>query len=198
MKKITNPLTVIGIFAGIAQVAGTIVLPLVEQELQSVFIWYVMGFPVLLVLLFFATLIFKPKVLYAPSDFTDEQNFMKLYDVAAITQIETEIETIKKNNPTITPELINVQSLLNNIASTEKSKYSKELAVLALVANSENGITAGEISRQLSFPRQLTYDILNNLDREDLIEGKKDNKSTKPEDVRIKSVAINRRDGQNG
>lgn len=82
MKKISNPLTIIGIFAGIAEVAGTAVLPLVSEALQKVFIWYVMGFPVLLVLLFFVTLNRNPKVLYAPSDFTDEKNFMKLLSEA--------------------------------------------------------------------------------------------------------------------
>lgn len=53
MKRIKNPLTIIGLFAGIAEVAGTAVLPLVSLELQKFFVWYVMGFPVLLVVLFF-------------------------------------------------------------------------------------------------------------------------------------------------
>ena len=43
MKKISNPLTIIGLFAGIAEVAGTVVLPFVSLELQKFFIWYVMG-----------------------------------------------------------------------------------------------------------------------------------------------------------
>lgn len=78
MKQIKNPLTIIGMFAGLAEVAGTVVLPFVEKELQGLFIWYIMGFPTLLVVLFFITLNKNPKVLYAPSDFEDESNFMKL------------------------------------------------------------------------------------------------------------------------
>ena len=73
MNRIKNPLTIIGLFAGIAEVAGTAVLPLVSTELQKFFIWYVMGFPILLVVLFFFTLNRNPKVLYAPSDFVDEK-----------------------------------------------------------------------------------------------------------------------------
>ena len=64
MKKISNPLTIIGIFAGIAEVAGTAVLPLMSESLQKIFIWYVMGFPILLVLLFFILLIFPYLVVF--------------------------------------------------------------------------------------------------------------------------------------
>lgn len=53
--RITNPLTIVGIFSGIAEVAGTTVIAFLSQELQSIFIWYVMGFPILLVILFFVT-----------------------------------------------------------------------------------------------------------------------------------------------
>jgi hypothetical protein len=38
-----------------------------------------MAFPTLLILLFFITLNFNYKVLYAPSDFKDEDNFLKLF-----------------------------------------------------------------------------------------------------------------------
>ena len=43
MRKVSNPLTIIGIFAGIAEVAGTAVLPLMSEPLQKIFIWYVIS-----------------------------------------------------------------------------------------------------------------------------------------------------------
>ncbi len=43
----------------IAEVAGTVVLPLVSGDLQRIFIWYVIGLPILLVVLFFITLNFN-------------------------------------------------------------------------------------------------------------------------------------------
>jgi hypothetical protein len=76
IKAVNNPLTIIAIFAALAEVAGTVALAIVDKPLQNVFIWFVMLFPALLVALFFATLNFNPKVLYAPSDFKDEQNFL--------------------------------------------------------------------------------------------------------------------------
>ena len=49
---------------GLAEVAGTIMLALVDQSIQATFVWFVMLFPVLNVLLFFLTLNFNPRALY--------------------------------------------------------------------------------------------------------------------------------------
>lgn len=79
IKKISNPLTIIAIFAGLAEVSGTLVLPFLNGESQELYIWFLMVFPTVLVVLFFLTLNFNHKVLYAPSDFQDEENFLKLF-----------------------------------------------------------------------------------------------------------------------
>lgn len=77
IKAINNPLTIVAIFAGLSEVAGTAALAVVDKTLQQTFIWFVMGFPFALLALFFATLNFNPVVLYAPSDFQNEENFLK-------------------------------------------------------------------------------------------------------------------------
>jgi len=76
IRRVNNPLTIIALFAGLAEVAGTVAIGLLPSGLQATFIWFVMGFPVALVLLFFATLNFNAGVLYAPSDYRDEANFL--------------------------------------------------------------------------------------------------------------------------
>lgn len=111
MKKIKNPLTIIGLFAGIAEIAGTTVLPLVSENVQSIFIWYVMGFPVLLVVLFFITLNFNPKVLYSPSDFADEKNFMTL-----LTQITKAVDNVITVSPDIEKKLKPVEIAIETAA----------------------------------------------------------------------------------
>lgn len=75
---IKNPLSVISIFAGIAEISGTLVLPHISNDNQYLFIWFLMLFPSTLVVIFFITLNWNYKVLYAPSDFNDEVNFMNL------------------------------------------------------------------------------------------------------------------------
>ncbi len=78
-KKVSNPLTIIAIFSSIAEVSASVVLPIVGSDMQSIFVWFVMLFPLLIVLLFFVTLNFNYKVLYAPSDFQDDKSFLHLH-----------------------------------------------------------------------------------------------------------------------
>lgn len=83
---IKNPLTIIAIFAGIAEVSGTIVLPFIAEQNQVLFIWFLIIFPIILVVSFFATLNFNNKVLYAPSDYRDEGNYLLSNKYNAVTQ----------------------------------------------------------------------------------------------------------------
>lgn len=76
IRAVRNPLTIVALFAALAEIAGTVALATVDKSLQSTFIWFVMGFPTLIVCLFFLTLNFNAKVLYAPSDFRDEKHFL--------------------------------------------------------------------------------------------------------------------------
>ena len=77
-RQINNPLTLIGVFAGISEVAGTVVLTQLNGLVQLIFVWFVMLFPVLLVVLFFGTLNRNPKVIYGPSDYRDESHFVSI------------------------------------------------------------------------------------------------------------------------
>jgi hypothetical protein len=76
LTSVRNPLSVIAIFAGIAEISGTLVLPFISDGNQALYIWFLMFFPAVLVVLFFLTLNFNHRVLYAPSDFRDEDNFV--------------------------------------------------------------------------------------------------------------------------
>lgn len=78
IKTISNPLTIIAIFAALAEVAGAVTLPLVAEAIQATYIWFIMGFPVVLVVAFFVTLNFNSTVLYAPSDYKNEDNFLNV------------------------------------------------------------------------------------------------------------------------
>lgn len=93
-EKISNPLTIVGIFSGIAEVAGTTVIGFLSTELQSIFIWYVMCFPVLLVLLFFITWNFNPTVLYSPSDYQNEDNFLTILTKKYKNKMESDINEL--------------------------------------------------------------------------------------------------------
>lgn len=91
---IKNPLTVIAMFAGIAEVSGAAVLPWLDKDVQETYVIFLMGFPCLLVLLFFVTLWAKHTVLYAPSDFKDDKNFMELFGSPNLGGFESVVSEI--------------------------------------------------------------------------------------------------------
>lgn len=97
---IKNPLTVIAIFAAIAEISGTTVLPFIAADNQSIYIWFLMFFPIFLVGIFFLTLNFNHRVLYAPSDYKDEKNFVNPYGSKAspeeqVNKLREEVEEIE-------------------------------------------------------------------------------------------------------
>ena len=75
--KISNPLTIIAIFAALAEVLGTVPVGLVSPNVQETFIRFLIAFPILIVVSFFIVLYKKPQVLYAPSDFKNEEHFVE-------------------------------------------------------------------------------------------------------------------------
>lgn len=74
---VKNPLSVIAIFAGVAEISGTSVLPFISSENQKLYIYFLISFPFTLVILFFATLNWNHKALYAPSDFESDESFLE-------------------------------------------------------------------------------------------------------------------------
>lgn len=78
INHIKNPLTIIGIFAGIVEVSANLVLPFLNDKNQETYIWFLMLFPAGLVLIFFAVLHWNHGALYAPSDFQNEANFINV------------------------------------------------------------------------------------------------------------------------
>lgn len=68
-SHVGNPLTLMAIFAGLSESVGAAVMPLVEPATQATLVWFVMGFPTVLMLMFFATLWYDSRLLYGARDF---------------------------------------------------------------------------------------------------------------------------------
>jgi hypothetical protein len=88
INHIKNPLTIIGIFAGIVEVSANCVLPFLKEPQQSTYVWFLMLFPAGLVILFFLTLNYNHVVLYAPSDYKDDNGFMQANGKLANNDVE--------------------------------------------------------------------------------------------------------------
>ncbi|WP_167348451.1 hypothetical protein [Paenibacillus etheri] len=136
--KVQNPLTIIAIFAGIAEIAGTGVLLGLPLEIQKIFIWFVMLFPIGLVGLFFLVLLFNHKVLYAPSDFSNDQLFVDLLNKGKVQSVLKDATNIIQEAKEIT------QTASEDEQSPEETKLLGKLNTLtnmlesALQYNEEN------------------------------------------------------------
>jgi len=97
--KVSNPLTIIAIFSGLAETLATVALINLPQELQGVFVYFVMVFPFTIVVLFFLILYFKNTVLYAPSDYSNPDHYMRInHNISDV--VSSEIEEIHENMET--------------------------------------------------------------------------------------------------
>ncbi|BBP57696.1 hypothetical protein PHLH4_12860 [Pseudomonas sp. St316] len=77
LKTITNPMTLIAIFATLSETSAAISLPFLDDQDREYYLWFLISFPFYLLLLFFITLNFNYRSLYSPSDFRKNKHFLK-------------------------------------------------------------------------------------------------------------------------
>ena len=126
---IKNPLTIIAIFAGLAETSGTVVLPFITKDIQGTFVWFLIIFPTILVILLFITLNFNHRVVYAPSDFEDEENFMRSFVKSTIKdkvdKINEEFIVTEDKSVVVEDDLKTEQNI--EVTETKNIEYYKSL-----------------------------------------------------------------------
>lgn len=73
-------MTIIAIFAVLSESSAAISLPFLGDEEREIYVWFLISFPFYLLLLFFITLNFNYRSLYAPSDFEKDETFLQVID----------------------------------------------------------------------------------------------------------------------
>lgn len=73
-------MTVIAIFATLSETSAAVSLPFLDNDDREIYIWFLISFPFYLLMLFFVTLNFNYRSLYAPSDFEKSKHFIKAMD----------------------------------------------------------------------------------------------------------------------
>ncbi|MBN3861537.1 hypothetical protein HCU66_04780 [Pseudomonas frederiksbergensis] len=81
-NKITNPMTIIAIFAALSETSAAVSLPFLDNKERELYVWFLISFPFYLLFLFFITLNFNYRSLYAPTDFEKGKHFIKVMDNA--------------------------------------------------------------------------------------------------------------------
>jgi hypothetical protein len=98
--KIKNPLSIFAIFATLVEIACGTLAALTSNDNQVLLIWFIVLFPVLLLIAFFITLNFNHHVLYSPEDFkgADANVLNRFYGgFTAPNKLESTSEIIKPN-----------------------------------------------------------------------------------------------------
>ena len=143
ISPVKNPLSIIAIFAGIAEISGAVVLPFIETAHQAIYVWFLIVFPIVLVVLFFLTLNFNHKVLYAPSDYQNEENFLRSLPKATFK------EKIQKIEAEIKEEKTTAQEFPNSDKNSASNKFEPESL------DSDSTITYPLLSRQSTTTKYL-------------------------------------------
>lgn len=82
VAKVKNPLTMVSVFATISEISMAYVITTLSDKLQEIFIWFVMGFPTVLVFIFFFILYRKPAVFFSPGDYRKEELYVSSIGLA--------------------------------------------------------------------------------------------------------------------
>lgn len=169
--KVSNPLTIIAIFAGIAETLATVALVQLPSEIQSIFVYFVMAFPSAIVLLFFVVLYFKNTVLYAPSDFEDQKHYLEANQIKE--NISDELDKVFKRlnagGTRLTKEEIeSAKNSVEKAVDTVATLSGAQKKILDFI--SSNSVTQTEICEHFEFAQSTTVKYLNYLQSMDLIQ----------------------------
>lgn len=80
-----NPLAVISLFISIVEAAFVYPVTHLQGANQTVFVFFMVGFPTLFLILFFLTVWFRPGHLFGPKDYLNEQHYLESIGRAAVT-----------------------------------------------------------------------------------------------------------------
>ncbi|KQZ91267.1 MULTISPECIES: hypothetical protein [unclassified Pseudomonas] len=141
-KRIANPITVIAIFATLSETSAAVILPLLDNREREIYIWFLISFPFYLLLLFFATLNFNYRSLYAPSDYEKGEHFIE-----ALGEMDN-----RENEATDVPPASrspNAQSPPDDIDSRQTA--GEQRIRLSQPANSLQIIDARQLNKTIEF-----------------------------------------------
>lgn len=152
--KISNPLTVVAIFSGLAEAFATLALINLPHDIQQMFVYFVMVFPTLIVLLFFAILNWNPTVLYAPGDFEDEAMYLELIRLRSSlkTEILQTLAAPSSSGATFTPQQIQAVSEKVDRAIDRATVSPMKQRVLELLSDGPKTSSAIAQSLGLTLP----------------------------------------------
>jgi hypothetical protein len=169
--KVSNPLTIVAIFASVAEAFATGALILLPDAMQAKFIYFVIFFPILIVVSFFLTLWLKPQVLYAPSDFSNEEHFLQANKLKKIMAFETEKAlNEEKTRYKIKGDLKELSKKVAEKAVKGLEDIADEQVIEYMLKHPRQGYTDSGLGHILLTSRSEILNSLNRLEKKGRIE----------------------------
>ena len=161
--KVSNPLTIIATFAGLAETLACVALIKLPIEIQTIFVYFVMAFPSGIVILFFLVLYYKNTVLYAPGDFQDQSHYLEANNIKETVGVKIEeifAELNKKGNHLTREE---IESAKNRVEKTidETAALPRKEQILEFLKNGP--ATTAQISNELKIHPSYVISIMKKL-----------------------------------
>lgn len=158
--NIRNPLQMIALFVSILELAALAVLPqflnvtdpaktLLSPANLTAYINFIIWFPVFVVSAFFITLLFSPESLYAPGDFPDQKDFLKLHIKDQVEKAVTERVRPVDEKVNRVDEKVNNMKLAGNLLQhqilKEKFQMSRERSNEGVIFEEEDDPVIKEV-----------------------------------------------------
>ncbi|SEN13762.1 hypothetical protein SAMN04487857_110151 [Pseudomonas sp. ok272] len=166
-KKAINPMAIIAIFATLSETSAAISLPFLDNQERQIYIWFLISFPFYLLFLFFITLNFNYKSLYAPSDFQKSKQFLKVIDDAARTEKNKDSLALepRDNDLSAASGKAYAESLTKKHQGHTHLKGKPDYLLQSLQDPPDGHVsTLGDVSAQLQMSRLTSVDCLHIID----------------------------------
>lgn len=100
ITKISSPLSIFLMFGVIIELGITALFPFLSPDERAIFLYFILIFPVLLLVTFIGLIVFRSSSLYGPSDFRTDEAYLQALSGKRITVNEIGVETRSKDQTT--------------------------------------------------------------------------------------------------
>lgn len=133
-NRITNPMTIIALFAALSETSAAVSLPFLDNKEKELYVWFLISFPFYLIFLFFVTLNFNYRSLYAPSDFEKGKHFIKVMD--NVHQSGNSPSSLAPDSST--QHHVNLPALIKDLHIVDARWINKKMTLSALMESIQN------------------------------------------------------------
>ena len=157
-----NPLGILSLFVFFIEAIATVSLKIaIDTEYAGHIVWFIILFPTLIVLLFFATLWRKRECLYSPMEFREDKSFIELF--GKVNRLEAKQEASELD--LVTTELSEVFATIDRLLGLDDVRSAIEVgrAYLKQGRYEESVEVFSYLQRKASKKSEAYYKVLANL-----------------------------------